>query len=356
MRRIIGRGFPSLAASGVAVLALLVLGGCNGLKTPTVAVDLPEQDNTPDGMAVAPDGSIVLSMPNFNDDSHPAKMLRIDANDNVTEIITMPAHPETKKAGPLGVDIGPDGHLYIADNQAFGTSDYKSRLLRVIMHEGKALRCEVLVEGFVMSNAVSCHGDSVYVTETKMDPDPNAYPLLSGVCRFKLAELNPAMPIVLQRGGKDPHVICTTTTKNKEWQVGANGMGFDKAGNMYYCNFGDAQIIKVTFKPDGSVDKQTVLAEGGRMRSTDGMKVHPVTGDIYVADFLGNAVHKVDAETGAVTTLAQNGLTDGTGGALDKPSEVCIRGNRCYVSNIDLNLDGNEFDKPHTISVIILDD
>jgi sugar lactone lactonase YvrE len=356
MRRITGRRSLSLLTSGSAVVSLLLLAGCAALKTPTIAVDLPEQYNTPDGMVLAPNGDIILSMPNFNDDTKPAKMLRIDKDDKISEIITLPVHPETLKAGPLGVDIGPDGHLYIADNQAFGTSDFKSRLLRVAMHEGKATRCEVLVENFVMSNAVSCHGDSVYVTETKLNPDPNAYPLVSGVYRFELAELNPAMPIQLKKDGTDKHLICKTTTKNKAWQVGANGLGFDKAGNMYYCNFGDAQIIKVTFKADGTVDKQTVLAEGNGMLSTDGMKVHPVTGDIYVADFLGNAVHKVCPKTGKVTTLARNGLTDGAGGALDKPSEVCIRGNRCYVSNIDLNLDGNKFDKPHTISVIELDD
>ena len=34
-------------------------------------------------------------------------------------------------------------------------------------------------------------------------------------------------------------------------------------------------------------------------------------GDIYVADFVGNAVHKVDGRTGEVFTLARNGNTDG---------------------------------------------
>jgi sugar lactone lactonase YvrE len=347
---------PLAAACALACVGVLALtaAGCGdaALKTPTIAVDLPEQYNTPDGMVLAPDGTIILSCPNFNDDKYPAKMLRIDANNKLSEIIALPVHPETGKVGPLGVDIGPDGNLYICDNQAFGTDQHKSRLLRVVMKDGKAEKCEVLVTGFVMSNAVSCFGDSVYVTESKIDP--KVYPMPSGVYRFKMSELGGERPIALEPGTKDRHLLTTTTTKNKEWQVGANGLGFDSKGNLYYCNFGDAQVLKVTFDAQGNVASQKVLAEGQGMKSTDGLKVDPKTSDIYVADFLGNAIHKIDPATGKVTTLARNGNTDGAGGKLDRPSEVCLRGGKVYVSNIDLPLAGNTYDKPHTISVIDL--
>ena len=53
-----------------------------------------------------------------------------------------------------------------------------------------------------------------------------------------------------------------------------------------------------------------------------------------------------------MTTIAKNDDTDGAGGKLDRPSEPCIRGNKCYVANIDLPFAGNTFDKPHTVSVI----
>jgi len=46
--------------------------------------------------------------------------------------------------------------------------------------------------------------------------------------------------------------------------------------------------------------------------------------------------------------------SDGVGGLLDKPSEVCLRGKRIYVANIDLPFDDNEYDTPHTISVLKL--
>ena len=349
-------------AAAVALAAAFVLTGCAeppsaqpGLKQPKLAIELPEKYNTPDGMVLDPKtGDIILSCPNAGDDTYPAKMLRIDKNDQITEIIDLPVHPDTGKAGALGVDIGPDGNLYIADNQAFSTEEYKSRLVRVVMKDGKAETCEVLVTGFIMSNAVSCHGDSVYVTETKLDP--KAKPLTSGVYRFKLSELSAEKPIALEPGGKDTHLVAVLQTKNEEWAVGANGMGFDAQGNLFVCNFGDAQIIKITFDSGGKVASQEVLAEGDGMKSTDGMKVDPKTGDVYVADFLGNAVHKVDGKTGKVTTLARNDNTDGAGGLLDRPSEVCLRGNKIYVSNIDLPLAGNEYDKPHTISVIEMDE
>jgi len=294
-------------------------------------------------MALAPDGSIVLSCPNFNDPSHPAVMLRIDKDDQVSEIMRLPVHPKTKRVGPLGVDVGPDGHLYIADNQSDWVETPSSRLLRVVMANGKAVRCETLVEGFVQCNAVCVRDGYVYVTETKLKPQ--ATPLVSGVYRFRLADLDPASPVKLKPAGDDPHLLTTCETKNPDRRIGANGMGLDADGNLYYCNFGDAQILKVTFDADGKVASQEVFAEG---------KFDPVSGDIYVADFDGNAVHQVDGKTGKVTTLAKNGNTTGAGGELDRCSEVCLRGRRLYVANIDLPHADNKYDKPHTISVIQL--
>ncbi len=351
----LGRSSRMLAAV-LAGAAVLVLGGCAGvtdhLRQPTIAVELPERYNTPDGMVLDRDGTIILSCPNFNNPQYRAKMLRIDKDNQVTEVCTIPVDPSTGRAGPLGVDVGPDGNLYVADNPAFGTDEPVSRLLRIVMKDGVAERCETVVTGFVQSNAVSCFGDYVYVTETKLDPE--ASPLVSGVYRFHLSELKAETPVRLKPRGEDGHLLTRITTHNRTWVVGANGLAFDAQGNMYFCNFGDAQILKVTFDENDNVYSQKVFAAGAPLKSTDGLKVDPETGDLYVADFVANAVHRIDAKTGGVTTIARNGNTDGSGGRLDRPSEVCVRGRKVYVSNIDLPGNGNAYDRPHTISVIDL--
>jgi sugar lactone lactonase YvrE len=221
------------------------------------------------------------------------------------------------------------------------------------MKDGKAVGCEVLVTGFIQSNAVSCRADGVYVTETSLDP--NATPMPSGVYRFRYSEFT-GTPVELLPGGEDNHLIATLYTANEEWSVGANGLGFDSKGNMYVCNFGEASVIKFTFDENGEVASQEIFARGQGIESTDGLKVHPRTDDIYVADFVGNAVHKIDAKTREITTLAKNAVNLGSAdGQLDIPSEVCIRGNWLYISNIDLPLAGNEYDAPHTLSVIRLE-
>ena len=338
----------SIAAA--LLTATLLVGGCQ-IGNPTLAVNLPAKYNTPDGMTVCPKTNhIILSVPNINDPNHPAVMLSISPSDEVAEIVKLPAHPETKRAIPLGVAVGSDGNLYISDSQGFVTDEHKSRVYRVVMKDGKARKVEVVVTGLVMANGLAAHGDMIYVCDSKLEP--KTYPVPSGVYGFKISELSAAKPYKVKPGLADPHLAITFTTKNKDWQVGANGLGFDNAGNMVVCNFGDAQLIQGKMGADGKVVSQAVVAEGQGMMCCDGLSIDRKTGEVYIADFLGNALHKVDLKTGKVTTLAKNGDTDGSGGLLDRPSEPCVRGNRVYVANIDLPLAGNTYDRPHTISVV----
>jgi sugar lactone lactonase YvrE len=341
------------ALLGAAMLA----GGCDAHSTmpanfgnPKIALNLPEKYNTPDGMTVDAKNNIILSVPNINDPNQPAVMLSISPTDQITEIVKLPVHPDTKRAIPLGVAVGSDGNLYISDSQGFVTDDHKSRVLRVVMKDGKAEKVEVVVTGLVMANGLAAHGDMIYVCDSKLDP--KAYPIPSGVYGFKISELSGDKPYQVKPGLADPHLAIHFTTKNKDWQVGANGLGFDNAGNMVVCNFGDAQLILGKMGPDGKVVSQKVVAEGQGMKSCDGLSVDRKTGDVYIADFLGNAIHRMNLATGKVTTIARNGNTDGADGSLDRPSEPCVRDGKVYVSNIDLPLAGNTYDKPHTLSVV----
>ena len=121
---------------------------------------------------------------------------------------------------------------------------------------------------------------------------------------------------------------------------------------MVICNFGDAQLISGKMGADGKVVSQKVVAHGQGMLCCDGLSIDRKSGDVYIADFLGNAIHRVNLKTGKVTTIARNPNTDGADGSLDRPSEPCVRGSKVYVANIDLPLAGNTYDKPHTLSVI----
>ena len=170
-----------------------------------ILVTLPEYCNTPDGCTLTDGGDMILSIPNFNnkaaleqkviDAESPAVMVKIDKDNKLTtwyEFQDKDLHPDTKKVGPMGCDIGPDGNLYVADNQFFFDPAHKSRLLRINIKDGKAVSCDVVVEGFIVSNAVIWHGDTVYVSETQLaaptkDADGKPNKLISGVYAIKMS-------------------------------------------------------------------------------------------------------------------------------------------------------------------------
>lgn len=339
----------------MAALGMLAGGGHTPQAAPAAEghpfINLPEKYNSPDGMMLSKDGCIYLNVPNMNDPTFTPKLLKIDAGDKISEVCDYPVNPVSGKVVPMGIDQAPDGSFYVADNQAPTGMKDKGRLLRVRMKDGKADGVDVVATGMNSPNAVAIRGDAVYVTETRIDT--SIYPLPSGVYRFTLTELSGGEPVKVERGGKDLHLIATFTTKSKENAGGANGLAFNKAGEMFVCNFGDAQVMKCTLDAEGTkVVKQEVFAEGQGMVTPDGMKCDMESGDLYVADLLGNAVHKIDGKTGKVTTLAKNGLTDGANGLLDRCSEVCLRGEKIYVANFDIARGGNVYDKPYTITIL----
>ncbi len=362
------RNAAFILIAALAVVSISMFGGCKkatppvtALKTPKIAVNLPLKYNTPDGMIVDADNNILLNVPNFSNDKFPAVIVKIDENDQLTKLYKLPIHAETGRCAPLGIALGPDGNLYIADNQGFlGRTDNQSRLIRVIMKNGKPVGYKILVTGIMQANAVSCTKDSVFVTDTNMATVDGK--TISGLWRFKYDEFKVStVKVAPYDSGKDKqdrHLVTTFVTEDENWwgTVGANGLAIAADGTIYVCNFGEASVVKIKLDNNGKVVSQKTIAKGNGMKSADGMKICPVTGNLIIADFIGNAVHAVDPKTGKVTTIAKNeNNSGGLGGKLDKPSEVCIRGNKIYVANIDLTLDGNEHDAPHTISVIEMD-
>jgi len=314
-------------------------------------VTLPDYCNTPDGMALLGDGSFVLSVPNFNDPTPGAFIMKISADNKVSKFFIPPPHPKTKVAAPMGICLAPSGDLYYADNQFSPDTPETSRLMRIAVKDGQAQEAVTVVSGINVANAVAIKGDYVYVSETVLIPDSK--PLISGIFRFKIGDEG----IVLKSPVKDdPHLITTITSYNEAIGYGADGLCFDTKGNLYCGNFADGTIHKIIFDEDDNVKSNTIFVKDEKMKCADGLFCDLKTDRILVADMVQNAIQMVHPD-GSVETIACNGDTDGADGGIDQPCEAILRGNEVIISNMDWPFEGvvnTTWDKPYTLSVVKL--
>ncbi|MFC3695744.1 hypothetical protein [Chenggangzhangella methanolivorans] len=341
----------TLTLAAATAVALTVPSLAEDMRVAKPFLDLGSEINTPDGLGMAPDGTLILSVPNFNNDhlletkaiakASPPFMAAIGKNDRLTrwyEFKPADLHPKTGRVGPMDNAFGPDGNLYVTDMQVFYGENI-SRILRIDVRDGKAVGSTVVAEGFGASNGLYWRGDTLFVTDSKMaarGKGREGGPLTSGVYALTLAEMNKGPISIAPYDAKnpDPRLVHAFSSDN-HMGFGADGVTGDDQGALYVSVIEEGRIYKLALDGANKATDVKAFAESPEMTSSDGLVFDEKRRVIYSADFLGNAIHAVDM-SGKVTTLQKNGDVTGEDGRLDQPAEVIIRGNQLIVVNMDM--------------------
>lgn len=304
------------------------------MKKSTLFSVLPEYVATPDGMTIDKDGNLILACPNYADQSLPGCILRITPDKKIEKWFDVPVHEKTGLASPMGIAFGPDGDLYICDNQGWpGRPELirQGRILRVRMDGNRIVKTTVVAKNMEHPNGMRIRDGYVYVTQsTLLLVNHPSGKLMSCVYRFRLDDENIQVTNTLA----DENILTTFITENPEDQYGVDGIEFDREGNLLVGNFGDGAVYKVTFNEDLSVKSNEIWAQDKEhLESTDGM-IMDDEGNLYIADFCKNAIVKILPDA-TVTVYAQNGDTDGLDGGLDQPGEPIIWQGKLIASCFD---------------------
>ena len=335
---------------------------------PKLYVNLPEWCHNPDGMTLCDEtGVIYLNSPNFNNMTDGKKefastLSSIDKDGKFEKLLEYPPLEETGQCGPMGLDFGPDGNLYVCDNQYFHNTEHKSRILCVEMKDGKPTgKITTVIEGLKLPNAIVWIGNDLWFTDTFLDL-PGEFGI-GGLWRFKGDEiLNQTQPIKVLPNGQDKRLVVKESVKKigREDNGGADGMTVDKNGVIYFGNFGDGVMYAVTVDKTNDSVKCTKILDEERFQCCDGIFYDPACDLIFINDSMQNSIRVMTPIREGGTrvfcwTLWENGDTDGADGLLDQPCECVVRDGKMIIANFDWPFPGlkNEaFDKPYTLSVI----
>jgi len=306
-------------------------------------------------MAVDRHGNLVLSCPNYAEDDMSGCVVRIDREGNVKKWFDVPVHPETGVARNMGIAFDEEWNVYLCDNQGWSEREdllFKGRILKVTVdEEGNILKTTVVADHMEHPNGIRIKDGFMYVTQSYLHPVKRpGGKLVSCVYRFGLEEEGIHITNTLDDG----HIFATFITQNPDCQYGADGIVFDKAGNLYVGNFGDGAVYRITFHEDGSLKENQVFARNPEeLQSTDGM-FFDEEGNLYIADFSANAIAKV-APDGSVERIAQSPDCTGVDGGLDQPGEPIVWDGKIIASCFDLVTGPDKVNKKHEMPATLVE-
>lgn len=333
---------------------------------PSLYAELPSNCSIPDGLTLnEKTGVVYLVCPNYlpidenGKKVNPATLMAIQPDGTLSPLMTFAPDEKSGDCSPMGIDLGPDGHLYVADNQFTGKPDaVKSRILRVELDkDGKPTGVvKTVVTGINLANGLLWDEGWLYVTDPVI-PQKEGENLhgKGGLWRFSSGEVCENGPTITVDVNGDPHLIATMpVTKTRRGDIGGLD-GITKAwGALWVGNVGDGALFSVTFE-NGNVRVKKEYQDPD-FRCCDGMFYDQATDRIYINDPEDNCVRTFNRFR-KMATLWQSPDNDGTNGQLDEPSECLVRDGKMIVCNFDRPFPGlvnTKHDKPYTLSEINL--
>ena len=305
---------------------------------------LPDSCPTPDGLAIAPDGSLTLACTNYaNKGKKAGVLLSVSSSGEVTTLGKTTGKNPKSKGRPMGIAYAPDGSLYVCDS---------GRVLRLTFEKGTIATSEVVAWGLTSPNGIRIHNGAIYISLLQMKNIKSAN-MTSAIYSFSLNDRN----VKVRSTSDDSQMLFKVETKNPDRQFGLDGLVFDKEGHLYTGNFGDGEIYKLTLSDQGNqVINKEIYAQLPKETGLDGITIDD-SGNLYVAGFLKNQIIKIDTNKNA-TILAQYPDNTGSKGELDQPSEVLVYGDKLIISNFDLmggkGIVNTKHSAPYTLSYIEL--
>ena len=177
-------------------------------------VSLPDYCPTPDGMAIAPNGDLILACPNFADITQPACLMRITKDGAVSKWLDVPVLEETGWASPMGLAFNEEGDLFISDNQGWSGAEKaknKGRVLRLKFENDQLKETITVASGMEHPNGIRIRNGKLYVTQSSLSQikDPSGL-LVSGVYCFDMNDRD----IAVTNTSADQNLLTTVITKN----------------------------------------------------------------------------------------------------------------------------------------------
>ena len=280
-------------------------------------IQMPITCTTPDGMCIDAKGRLVIAAPN-NDRKHPGAIFRLDAPGSVpVKWFDVPPCKESGYASPMGICFGPEGELYVCDNQ----KDSRGRLLRITFDNDRIESCKAIAIGLDNANGVKYLNGRLYVTQAFLyNVKRGDGAASSGLYMFAATDRN----VRVGNTPADPQCVFSDVTRNPEIRGGLNGVAVDAKGRIYTGNYGDGRIWRLTPGDDGLIVKSEEIVHAfGQSVTPDGMCVDDA-GNLYIADMRGDALERITPD-GVFTVLRKGGFA--------RPSEPCVWNGAVYVAN-----------------------